>query len=107
MSPTMWADRATNAYDALQTHRYEGADQHGLYLERTPRQATDREHSYLWPMREATAATVDMQQLPRTGPVHRPDAAERFDTIELNFAPGGRPGYQSYLPAPLGTGGDV
>lgn len=107
VSPTVWADRATNAYNALQTHLYEGADQHGLYLERTPRQATDREHSYLWPMREAAAATVDMQQLPRTGPVHRPDAAERFDTIELYFAPGDRPGYQSYLPAPLGTGGDV
>ncbi|MGQ4475294.1 glycoside hydrolase family 76 protein [Streptomyces sp. SAS_276] len=107
VSPATWADRATEAYDALQTHLYQGEDQHGLYLERTPRQASDPDHSYLWPMREAAAATVDMQRLPRTGSAHRTEAAERFDTIELYFAPGERPGYHSYLPAPLGTGGDV
>ncbi|WP_328437061.1 glycoside hydrolase family 76 protein [Streptomyces sp. NBC_00444] len=107
VSTAVWADRATDAYDALQTHLYEGADHHGLYLERTPRQPTDREHSYLWPLREAAAATVDMQRLPGTGPAYRPDAAERFDTVKLYFGPGARPGYQSYLPAPLGTGGDV
>jgi hypothetical protein len=107
VSPTAWADRATDAYDALQAHLYQGQDQHGLYLERTPRQSTDPEHSYLWPMREAAAATVDMQALPRSGPTYRTDAAERFDTIELYFTPGARPGYESYLPAPLGSGGDI
>ncbi|MFE7170349.1 glycoside hydrolase family 76 protein [Streptomyces sp. NPDC057616] len=107
VSPGVWADRAAGAYDALQAHLYEGAELHGLYLERTPRRTTDPEHSYLWPMREAAAATVDMEQLPRTGPAYRQDAAERFATIELYFAPGDRPGYHSYLPAPLGSGGDV
>ncbi|GAA2331259.1 glycoside hydrolase family 76 protein [Streptomyces kunmingensis] len=102
-----WADRATQAYDALQTHLYEGADHHGLYLEHTPRQDTDLEHSFLWPLREAAAAAVDMQQLPRTGPHYRRDAAERFDTVDLYNGATDRPGYQSYLPAPLGTGGDV
>jgi rhamnogalacturonyl hydrolase YesR len=107
VSYARWADRATDAYDALQTHLYEGADQHGLYLEHTPRQAADPAHSYLWPFREAAAAAVDMQELPRTGRDFRPDAAERFDTVELYHASGDRPGYQSYLPAPLGSGGDV
>jgi uncharacterized protein YyaL (SSP411 family) len=102
-----WADRATDAYRALQADLYQGPGAHGLYLERTPRQAGDPEHSYLWPMREATAAAVDMEQLPNTGRHYRQDAAERFDTVELYFAAGDRPGYQSYLPAPLGSGGDA
>ncbi|MEU9186463.1 glycoside hydrolase family 76 protein [Streptomyces sp. NPDC048484] len=102
-----WADRATGTYRTLQSQLYEGRDQHGLYLEHTPRQAGDPEHSYLWPFREAAAAAVDMQELPRTGPAYRRDAAERFDTAELYFTAGERPGYESYLPAPLGTGGDV
>ncbi|WP_370664480.1 glycoside hydrolase family 76 protein [Streptomyces sp. IBSBF 2507] len=102
-----WADRAVDAYRAMQDHLYEGAGQHGLYLEHTPRQDGDREHSYLWPFREAAAAAVDMQQLPATGGAYRRDAAERFATAELYFAPGERPGYASYLPAPLGPGGDV
>ncbi|MFC8309856.1 glycoside hydrolase family 76 protein [Streptomyces olivaceus] len=102
-----WAERATDTYRVLQQHLYEGPDRHGLYLEHTPRQAGDPEHSFLWPFREAAQAAVDMQALPRTGPSYRHDAAERFDTAELYFTGGDRPGYASYLPAPLGTGGDV
>ncbi|WP_031513192.1 glycoside hydrolase family 76 protein [Streptomyces sp. NRRL F-5123] len=107
VTSAQWADRATDAYRALQANLYQGADGHGLYLERAPQQAGDPAHSYLWPMREATAAAVDMQQLPKTGPSYRRDATQRFDTVELYFAPGDRPGYQSYLPAPLGSGGDA
>ncbi|MGW0350727.1 glycoside hydrolase family 76 protein [Streptomyces anthocyanicus] len=107
VSSDTWADRATGTYRALQKHLYEGPGDHGLYLEHTPRQATDQEHSYLWPFREAAQAAVDMQRLPRTGPAYRQDAAERFDTAELYHTGGERPGYRSYLPAPLGTGGDV
>ncbi|MET8903476.1 glycoside hydrolase family 76 protein [Streptomyces sp. NPDC004538] len=107
LSSAQWADRATGAYRALQRHLYEGPGRHGLYLEHTPRQASDPEHSYLWPFREAAQAAVDMQHLPRTGAAYRRDAAERFETAELYYTPGERPGYESYLPAPLGTGGDV
>ncbi|MGE9696205.1 glycoside hydrolase family 76 protein [Streptomyces sp. NRRL F-5630] len=102
-----WAARATDTYRALQTHLYEGDDQHGLYLEHTPRQDGDPAHSFLWPFREAAQAAVDMQHLPRTGAAYRQDAADRFDTAELYHTSGERPGYASYLPAPLGTGGDV
>jgi uncharacterized protein YyaL (SSP411 family) len=107
VSSGTWADRATGAYRALQRNLYEGPGNHGLYLEHTPRQATDPQHSYLWPFREAAQAAVDMQRLPRTGDAYRQDATERFDTAELYHTGGERPGYQSYLPAPLGTGGDV
>lgn len=102
-----WAARATSTYRALQKHLYEGDDHHGLYLEHTPRQAGDPEHSYLWPFREAAQAAVDMQELPRTGAAYRHDAAERLATAELYSTSGDRPGYASYLPAPLGGGGDV
>lgn len=102
-----WAHRATGTYRALQAHLYEGRGHHGLYLEHTPRRPNDPEHSYLWPFREAAQAAVDMQELPRTGAFYRRDAAERSGTFELYFTPGDRPGYESYLPAPLGTGGDV
>ncbi|MGM0364638.1 glycoside hydrolase family 76 protein, partial [Streptomyces griseoaurantiacus] len=85
----------------------EGSGRHGLYLEHTPRQAGDQEHSFLWPFREAAQAAVDMQELPGTGSAYRQDAAERFDTAELYHTGGDRPGYASYLPAPLGTGGDT
>ncbi|MEV5607282.1 glycoside hydrolase family 76 protein [Streptomyces sp. NPDC052225] len=104
VSSAAWADRATSTYRALQSHLYEGSEASGLYLEHTPRQATDQAHSYLWPFREAAQAAVDMQELPRTGKDFAADAAQRFDTMERYAGP---TGYQSYLPAPLGAGGDV
>ncbi|WP_327299388.1 glycoside hydrolase family 76 protein [Streptomyces sp. NBC_01197] len=105
---TPWTGRAEDTYDALQKNLYQGTDNHGLYQERTPRQSTDNAHSYLWPLREATAAAVDMAGLPKSGTSYTADAAERFRTLELYFDPrDGRPGYDSYLPAPLGQGGDV
>lgn len=97
-----------NTYTALQRHLYQGKENHGLYQEATPHRDTDNAHSYLWPMREAAAATVDMAGLPGSGGRYTADAAERFTTLELYFEPrDGRPGYDSYLPAPLGQGGDV
>lgn len=42
-----WAARATNAYDALQIHLYEGTDSHKPLPGANPRQATDQENSYL------------------------------------------------------------
>ncbi|MEC3992564.1 glycoside hydrolase family 76 protein [Actinacidiphila sp. DG2A-62] len=107
VTSAQWTARASDAYRALQANLYQGPDEHGLYLERTPRQAGDQDHSYLWPMREAAAAAVDMERLPRSGPAYRRDAAERFATVQLYATSGDRPGYASYLPAPLGSGGDV
>ncbi len=103
-----WARRAEVTYGSLQQHLYQGPQEHGLYLEKTPRKDGENPHSYLWPLREAAAATVDMAGLPGVGARYHRDAAERFTTLRLYFDPrDGRPGYDSYLPAPLGAGGDV
>ncbi|MFF4244865.1 glycoside hydrolase family 76 protein [Streptomyces sp. NPDC001822] len=107
-TPATWSHRAEAAYGALQQHLYQGPQEHGLYQEKTPRAEGENPHSYLWPLREAAAATVDMSELPHVGPRYARDAAERFDALRLYFDPrDGRPGYDSYLPAPLGQGGDV
>ncbi|MFD7921912.1 glycoside hydrolase family 76 protein [Streptomyces sp. NPDC059740] len=107
VSSETWAQRATSTYRALQHHLYEGPEGHGLYLEHTPRQPADPDHSYLWSFREAAQAAVDMQDLPSTGASYRRDAAYRLGTAELYHTSGPRPGYASSLPAPLGPGGDV
>ncbi|MEU0126782.1 glycoside hydrolase family 76 protein [Streptomyces sp. NPDC006289] len=107
-SPSVWAHRAEVTYDSLQQHLYQGPAEHGLYLEKTPLKDGENPHSYLWPLREATAATVDMSELPGVGARYERDAAERFTALRLYFDPrDGRSGYDSYLPAPLGQGGDV
>ncbi|MFI6093087.1 glycoside hydrolase family 76 protein [Streptomyces sp. NPDC051218] len=107
-APSTWAHRAEASYNSLQQHLYQGPQEHGLYLEKTPRTEEENPHSYIWPLREAAAATVDMSELPRNGARYDRDAAERFETLRLYFNPrDSRPGYDSYLPAPLGQGGDV
>jgi hypothetical protein len=104
----VWQSRASISYDALQDHLYTGAAGHGLYRENT-NTAEGNPYSFLWEYREATQAALDLQGLPGVGPAYANSARARVDGLENYYAvaPGGRPGYQSYLPAPLGTGGDV
>ena len=104
----VWQSRASASYDALQDHLYLGAAGHGLYRENTDT-TQGNPYSFLWEYREATQAALDLQGLPGVGPAYAGSARARVDGLENYYAvaPGGRPGYQSYLPAPLGTGGDV
>lgn len=104
----VWQQRASASYNALQDHLYTGAAGHGLYrLNTDPAEANP--YSFLWEYREATQAALDLQGLPGAGAAHTGSARARVDGLELYYAvrPGGRAGYESYLPAPLGTGGDV
>ncbi|MFZ7088882.1 glycoside hydrolase family 76 protein [Curtobacterium sp. RRHDQ10] len=105
---SVWQARASATYDAMQDNLYTGAAGHGLYRENTDT-GTGNPYSYLWEYREATQATLDLQGLPGVGPAYTASAAARVDGFDHYHAvaPGGRPGYESYLPAPLGTGGDV
>lgn len=104
----VWQQRASATYDALQDNLYTGAVGHGLYRENTDT-TTGNPYSFLWEYREATQAAIDLQGIDGVGPAYAHAAAARVDGFEHYHAvaPGGRPGYESYLPAPLGTGGDV
>jgi len=104
----VWQQRASATYDSMQDALYTGSAGHGLYRENTDT-TTGNPYSYLWEYREATQATLDLQGIDGVGPAYAHAAAARVDGFERYHAvaPGGRPGYESYLPAPLGTGGDV
>lgn len=104
----VWQQRASATYDAMQDHLYTGAAGHGLYRENTDT-SSGNPYSYLWEYREATQAALDLQGIAGVGPAYGNSAAARVDGFELYHAvkPGGRAGYESYLPAPIGTGGDV
>lgn len=107
-SGDVWQQRASATYDAMQDHLYTGAAGHGLYRENTET-TTGNPYSFLWEYREATQAAIDLQGMADVGPAYRPAAAARSAGFAHYFADptGRRPGYESYLPAPLGTGGDV
>jgi len=101
-------ERAIAAYTALQRYFYLGEDGHQLYLEEYPRQAGDNPYSYLWPLREAAAATIDMAGLRAIGQNYRDDVLDRLQALALYWdAAKTPPGYDSYLPPPLGPGGDI
>ncbi|MGA8115541.1 MAG: glycoside hydrolase family 76 protein, partial [Actinocatenispora sp.] len=103
-----WADRAEATYRALQDNLYQGTDGHRLYREQTPAAQTDNQYSYLWPFREATQATQDLAGIRghRTG--HHGDVADRFAALgRYASTDAEHAGWDSYLPAPLGTDGDL
>ncbi|GAA2756383.1 glycoside hydrolase family 76 protein [Actinopolymorpha rutila] len=103
-----WAERAFTSYAALQRHLYLGAEQHHLYLEKYPRDPADNAYSYLWPMREATAATIDLSLVPGAGRRFRADVRDRFAGLSAYLNPAhDPPGYASYVVPPLGSGGDL
>jgi hypothetical protein len=105
---TDWAWRAKASYQALQRNLYLGATGHDLYQETTPVAAGGNPYSYLWEFREATQATVYLQNIPHNAGPYRKDVADRFAALSQYAATDpAHPGYDSYLPAPLGTGGDL
>jgi Glycosyl hydrolase family 76 len=101
-------DRAIASYQAMQTYLYLGPANHSLYLEEYPKQPSDNPYSYVWELREATAATVDMAGLPDVGGQYTPDVHDRLSALQ-NYWDSTKtpPGYDSYVPPPLGQGGDI
>ncbi|WP_329139408.1 glycoside hydrolase family 76 protein [Streptomyces sp. NBC_01476] len=106
--PADWAARAGASYQALQRDLYLGAAGHDLYRESVPAAAGGNPYSYLWEFREATQATVYLQNIPHNARRYRADVADRFAALsQYASTDPAHPGYDSYLPAPLGTGGDL
>jgi Glycosyl hydrolase family 76 len=103
-----WAARADASYQALQSNLYLGPAGHGLYQESTPAPAGANPYSYLWEFREATQATVYLQNIPGNTGRYRTDVADRFGALpRYSSTDPAHAGYDSYPPAPLGTGGDL
>jgi hypothetical protein len=102
-----WAGRAAASYVALQHYLYLGRPGHYMYLERYPKQAGDNDYSYLFPIREATAATIDVAGMPRSGDGYQDAVPLRFKAIQNYWDPNRTPpGFDSYPPPPLGNAGD-
>ncbi|MDP3951741.1 glycoside hydrolase family 76 protein [Microbacterium sp.] len=103
----VWADRAVTTYDATQDHLYLGAAGHQLYKLNTSGEGNP--YSYLWEYREAAQATADLQGVRGFGTAYDNVTRQRVANFDLYYAvrDGDRAGYESYVPAPLGTGGDV
>jgi Glycosyl hydrolase family 76 len=107
-STKVWASRATRSYDALQEYLYLGADGHRLYQEKYPKLDGDNAYSYLWPMREATAATIDLSIIRSSGHRYDDDVRDRFRGLRAYWNTDRQPpGYASYVVPPLGGGGDL
>lgn len=106
-TPSEWLDRAVSTYDAMQDHLYLGAAGNQLYKLNTSSEGNP--YSFLWEYREATQATTDLQGVRAVKPAYENVARQRVANLDLYYAvrPGGRAGYESYVPAPLGAGGDV
>ncbi|HEY6737605.1 MAG TPA: glycoside hydrolase family 76 protein [Actinopolymorphaceae bacterium] len=101
-SRAVWRHRAIASYRALQEHLYLGE----LYREKYPLHEGENPYSYLWPLREATAATLDLALVPGSGA--RDDVPHRFTALERYWTEATRPpGYASYVVPPLGGGGDL
>src|SRR6266446_1378144 len=98
--------QARASYDAMQKYFYLPA--HSLYCETSPLKEGDKPYSYLWSLREATAATIDMTRMPLFGQAHVLAVADCFKGLSNYWnASKHPPGYDSYVIAPLGTGGDI
>ena len=91
------------SYQALQRHLY--LPDSGLYRENHPALAGDNPYSYVWPLREATAATQDVDRLRLSGGRLHEDVPRRFRALS-RYWDAERGAYDSYPPAPLGTRGD-
>ncbi|NEE04207.1 glycoside hydrolase family 76 protein [Phytoactinopolyspora halotolerans] len=100
----LWRRRALASYDALQRYLY--LPDSGLYRENYPVHSEENPYSYVWPLREATAATLDVDRLPATGTRFAEDVVRRFQALE-HYWDAQKGAYDSYLPPPLGTGGDA
>lgn len=97
--------RALASYKAMQKYFY-FPDQH-LYRETSPQQGS-RPYCFLWSLREATAGTIDMTRIRFIGRNYASAVTDRLTGLSQYWdASKHPPGYDSYLTAPLGQGGDI
>ena len=94
-----WTQCAQSSYAALQRYLYLGPSGSYMYLESYPKQAGDNDYSYLFPLREAMAATIDLLRVPGVSANYRQDVLDRFTALG-HYWDTSRGAYDSYPPPP-------
>jgi hypothetical protein len=98
------ADRAASSYAALK--KYFGTG-NGLLLEEYPNPSTNNPYSYVWPYSQATIAALNLSGIPGRGYAYDAEVRARLAGLAPYWNAGTTPpGYDSYVRAPLGQGGD-
>jgi hypothetical protein len=104
------AERAVLAYNAMQGYFYAPSvypgDTSSLYAQSYPASASASRYSFLWPFSRAMAGTVALAGIPSSllgGVNYFADAADRLTGLSRYWSGNG---YDSYPPAPYGSGGD-
>ncbi len=108
-SGDVWSHRAAVSWSALQRY-FLVPDGTGLYHEQYPVQSGDNSYSYEWPFSQAHVAALDL-----TGMTGASSRYRRFLRVHqraqqnywIRTSTTGRPGFASYVVAPLGSGGDL
>ena len=98
------AERAEASYQALQKYFYQPDTK--LYSESYPHSGNNK-YSYVWPYAAAIQSTVALAGMPKVGERYQADIQDRLDGLEAYWNDTTAPaGYDSYVRAPLGGGGD-
>jgi glycosyl hydrolase family 76 len=106
------ANRAVATYGAMQQYFYAASvypgDTSSLYTENYPQ--SGRRYSFLWPFSRALAGTITLSGIPSVlvgGASYQADVADRLMGLSRCWdSMSTPPGYDSYPPAPYGSGGD-
>lgn len=99
------AERAEAAYQALQTYFYQPDTK--LYSENSPHSGNNK-YSYVWPYAGTMQSTVALAKIPAVGEKYKTDIQNRLDGLAAYWNDTKTPaGYDSYVRAPLGGGGDI
>lgn len=106
------ADRAISTYNAMQRYFYAAnlysGDTSSLYAENYPPSGT--RYSYLWPFSRALVGTITLAGIPSAllgGLSYQGDMNNRLTALSHYWdSTSSGPGYDSYPPAPYGSGGD-
>jgi Glycosyl hydrolase family 76 len=107
-SRSLYQDRALQAFAALQTS-LSVPDGNHLYMEWYPRGSGDNTYSYLWPFSQLRQSVIDLANLPKTDSAipRLADINQGLEYYWNSTSTTGKGGYDSYVPAPLGQGGDL
>lgn len=106
------ADRAISTYNAMQNYFYArniyAGDTSSLYAESDP--PSGNRYSYLWPFSRALVGTITLSGIPSAllgGVSYQADVNDRLTGLSHYWdGTSSGPGYDSYPPAPYGSGGD-